>query len=98
MPGSWNDMAEIRRKQIEAGLDLTFSAVFLPYYLQIVYSFRPRRVAEIGCGTGHLSLALIPHVKSLIALEPSRGMYDVAKNVLAATRATLINCRIEDFT
>lgn len=94
----WDKIAKIRRRQIESGIDLTFSRIFVPYYVTIVASCRPKRLLEIGCGTGHLSQALYRGISTVVALEPSTSMYREAKQVLKGTTVELLNLRVQDYT
>ena len=41
-------------------------------------------VLDIGCGTGLLSLALQPHVRSITAIDSSQGMLDVLDKKIGA--------------
>lgn len=82
MPNRWNGAAFTRKKQIEEGLDITFSKVFIPYYVGKMAEYKPHNVLEVGCGTGHMALELSQYCRNFMALEPSRGMYAVAKEVL----------------
>jgi SAM-dependent methyltransferase len=97
MPKRWDDNAEIRKRQIESGKDLTFSQVFIPYYLQLVKKRRPVSLLEVGCGTGHLSAALCSHVSTAVAIEPSDGMHGVATTVLQKTNVQLHHLRAEEY-
>ena len=54
MPNRWCDSAELRRSQIESGLDLTFNEVFKPIFVEKISSLNPARILEVGAGTGHL--------------------------------------------
>ena len=83
MAEGWDHFAELRQHQIETGLDLTFSKVFVPLYEELLSEYKPVRVLEIGAGTGHLAKTLHTHTSLYTALEPSRGMYSVSMNVLA---------------
>ncbi|WP_180114680.1 MULTISPECIES: bifunctional 2-polyprenyl-6-hydroxyphenol methylase/3-demethylubiquinol 3-O-methyltransferase UbiG [unclassified Acinetobacter] len=85
---SWCDLSEIRKFQIESNKDLTFSKVFVPKYLEKLSNFNEKKIIEIGCGTGHLAKELTNLIKfeHYIALEPSLGMYEKAKD-------TLKNCK-----
>lgn len=94
----WDKIAKIRRRQIESGIDLTFSRIFVPYYVNLVASCRPKRLLEIGCGTGHLSQALYRGISTAIALEPSKSMYREAKQVLKGTTVELLNLGVQDYT
>jgi 2-polyprenyl-3-methyl-5-hydroxy-6-metoxy-1,4-benzoquinol methylase len=42
-------------------------------------------VLDFGCGTGLISLALQPFVRSVTGMDSSRGMLDVFQNKIAAT-------------
>ena len=53
MPNRWSKSARIRKMQIEAGLDLTFCNVFLPFYLENIASCPNATLLEVGAGTGH---------------------------------------------
>lgn len=97
MPERWDNAAELRKEQIESGLDLTFSKVFLPYYLSLAKELRPSSLLEVGCGTGHLSSELSSHISKVVSLEPSPGMHAVASGILDDTRVQLINKRVQDF-
>lgn len=92
MPHRWCASAEIRRKQIESGVDLTFVEVFKPLFVKWVCDLQPSRAIEIGAGTGHLSQALVSAGFPITAIEPSPGMYEIACDVLAGTDVQLVNC------
>lgn len=97
MPNRWDDFASIRQVQIESGKDLTFSEVFLPYYVDLVADLRPESLIEVGCGTGHLSAYLSNHVNTTVAIEPSAGMYAVAEQVVKRSDVQLFRLRAEDY-
>jgi SAM-dependent methyltransferase len=97
MPDRWNRIAATRRRQIEAGLDLTFTRLFVPYYEDLVRRLRPSSLLEVGCGTGHLVSVLSNHIDHVVALEPSRGMREVARQVLHGTSVQLEPVAVEDF-
>lgn len=92
MPHRWCESANLRRDQIESGLDLTFVEVFQPQFAQWVAELGPERVIEIGAGTGHLAKSLEESAFSITAIEPSPGMHSVAEDVLKGTGVSLINC------
>jgi len=97
MTHRWNDAAETRKRQIESGIDLTFSKVFVPYFQRKISELKPKRVLEIGGGTGHLAAVLSSAVEHYVMIEPSPGMFAVATHVLLATDVELHNCTIEVF-
>lgn len=92
MPHRWCNSAQIRREQIESGADLTFNEVFKPLLVSQIKSLSPSNVLEVGAGTGHISKELSELGFSVTAIEPSTGMYGVAKDVLSLTDVRLLNC------
>lgn len=92
MPHRWCNSAQIRREQIESGADLTFNEVFKPLLVSRIKSLSPGNVLEVGAGTGHISNELFKLGFSVTAIEPSAGMYEVAKDVLSLTDVRLLNC------
>jgi SAM-dependent methyltransferase len=92
MPNRWCNSAQLRRDQIESGADLTFNEVFKPLIVNRINNLSPSCVLEVGAGTGHISRELFNLGLSVTAIEPSIGMYEVAKDVLALTDVRLINC------
>lgn len=92
MPHRWCNSAKIRREQIESGVDLTFNEVFKPLMVNRVSNLSPKKILEVGAGTGHLSKELSSLGFSVTAIEPSLGMYHVAQEVLEKTSVKLINC------
>ena len=87
MPERWGNYAILRRDQIESGLDLTFSKVFLPWYRTFLKLHKPRSLLEVGAGSGHLAKSLFDLVSDYVAIEPSAGMCQVAAETLHSTIA-----------
>lgn len=92
MPHRWCNSAKIRREQIESGVDLTFNEVFKPLLVNQIKNLSPSNVLEVGAGTGHISKELFDLGFFVTAIEPSAGMYEVAKDVLSLTDVRLLNC------
>jgi trans-aconitate methyltransferase len=98
MPHRWDSIAHLRRTQIESGKDLTFSLVYLPWYKKLVTRLNPSAVLEIGGGTGHLAQVLSEKVPEYHVLEPSLGMFEVAKSVLGKSTAVVVNESIQKYS
>lgn len=92
MPTRWCNSAQLRRYQIESGLDLTFNEVFKPLISARVSELRPSRVLEVGAGTGHMAKAISSLGSDVTAIEPSHGMFTVAREVLRDDNVRLLNC------
>jgi SAM-dependent methyltransferase len=97
MCSKWDSAAGLRRSQIEGGLDLTFSKVFVPAYCSMFNFLRPSSVLEVGSGTGHLALELSRLTDRYVGLEPSTGMITHAREVLEGRNVMLVHSSIENF-
>ena len=92
MPHRWCNSADVRREQIESGKDITFNEVFKPLFIKRIIALSPSHVLDVGAGTGHISKELASCGLKVTAIEPSQGMYKVAKEVLSGDNVELINC------
>lgn len=92
MPYRWCSTANLRRTQIESGIDITFNDVFKPIFVEQICNLAPKHLIEIGAGTGHLAKSLAGHGFNITAIEPSKGMFTIAQEVLANENVTLKNC------
>ena len=97
MLNAWDEISKIRKEQIESGADLTFSKVFVPYFTELVKKIKPNSLLEIGCGTGHLSMALAMHVPKVDAIEPSESMYELSCNLLKDKKVNVERCSMQEY-
>ena len=93
----WDSLSDKRSQQIESGTDITFNQFFVPYYRKTITEAKPRRLIDIGCGTGHLLLHLRELSEQLVGIEPSSGMINIAEKVLDKSGISLCQTRIQDF-
>ena len=98
MLSAWDKASDIRKEQIESGADLTFSKIFVPYFIDLVQKLKPKSILEVGCGTGHLSLALSTFVNNIDAVEPSKSMYNSAISLLKDTNVKIVRSSVQEFT
>lgn len=98
MPNRWSNNAKIRKLQIESGLDITFSKVFLPKFAELICLLKPKTVLEVGAGTGHMSYELSKFFFEITAIEPSLGMYEIAKEVLSKSDVKLLMLTISELS
>lgn len=97
MPHRWDNAGKIRKQQIENRLDITFSYIFVPIYINVIKEINPTSIIEIGAGTGHLARELVNYCNNYFAIEPSKGMLEAAREVLKNKNVELLDCKIEDF-
>ena len=98
MPRTWDNNARIRANQIDSGLDLTFSKVFVPFFRDVLGKQELKTVLEVGGGTGHLARELAALVGQYVLIEPSIGMYLVARETLESSDVELYNQTVEEFS
>ena len=53
-------------------------------------------VLDFGCGTGLLSLAILPYVRSVISVDNSQGMLDMLDAKIAAEKLPNVRTRLVD--
>lgn len=53
----------------------------------------PRQALDVGCGAGHLSFALAPHVQHIVALDPSESMLATVASAAAERRLSTVASR-----
>ncbi|MBQ3171053.1 MAG: methyltransferase [Mailhella sp.] len=92
MKNHWDDIAEIRKYQIENHKDITFSKLFLPYFINIISSHHHDSILEIGCGTGHMAKHIIECTspKVYIGIENSKKMFSISEITNSSNHATII--------
>ncbi|MCO7249505.1 methyltransferase domain-containing protein [Pseudoalteromonas sp. Ps84H-4] len=91
LKNDWKYAAEIRKNQIESGLDTTYHKIFLPKWLSIIDRLKATNALEIGAGTGHLTKEISSKVVTLDAIEPSLSMYKIASQVLIGSKVKIFN-------
>ena len=56
--------------------------------------FRGRRVLELGCGDGRLTLGTAPDAANVLAFDPDREAIEVARHALPAELAERVAYRV----
>lgn len=75
----WENNAECRYSQVLTGEDITFSDVFVPYWIGYFQELKFKEVLEIGCGPGVLSSEIAQFVDNLICVEKDKTMVRIAQ-------------------
>ncbi len=81
------------------GADPEYQEVFLNYHdlLAEIAEKASESVLEFGSGTGNLTLALVQRGKTVVAIEPSEDMREVAQEKAALKHVTFIDGDMETF-
>lgn len=67
----WDELSEIRYRQILSGIDVTYTNVLIPNVLKLLPNGPSRLVVDAGCGVGILTKELIKHFPNVIGIDPS---------------------------
>lgn len=97
MEQGWNSAANVRKVQIEKGIDLTFTKVFVPYFKSFVIKARPKYILEIGSGTGHMAKEIQSYCEYYEGIEPAEEMVNVSNLILSQTKVQILNCSIDEY-
>lgn len=95
----WKNNAYLRYKQVLEGKDITFSNVFVPYWITYFKQVFLKDVLEIGCGPGVLSSIIAEFVNTLTCIEKDKSMARIAKwHNKKIPNVNIVNKDIENFT
>src|SRR5215470_9582966 len=76
----WDKLAPVRFDQISSGKDITYKHVLCPQIVLLADPLGERRVLDVGCGVGFLSVAVAEKAKSGIAIDPRPGSIEAARS------------------
>lgn len=81
----WDELAPVRRDQIQSGKDLSFTHVLLPCIKELTETADWTSVLDVGCGTGTLAKEVYNRVEDyLVGVDISSVSLDVARSQLEA--------------
>jgi SAM-dependent methyltransferase len=81
LTAEWNDLAADRRRQLDGGVDVSFSHVVVPAALRLLRGKRSKLLLDIGSGTGHFAALASSYAERLIGIEPSVTSVNIAREV-----------------
>ena len=82
----WDEIAQVRYRQIASGKDLSFSHVLLPTIRTLVEGSNLERVLDVGCGTGQLTNELAAMSGTIAAVDTSTYSIEIAQRTCANSR------------
>ena len=82
----WDEIAQVRYRQIASGKDLSFSHVLLPTIRSLVEGINLESVLDVGCGTGHLTNELAAMSGTIAAVDISAYSIQIAQRTCANSR------------
>lgn len=94
----WDNVAQLRAKQVEGGEDLSYHYVLLPYILKFCKQVSPNTVLDVGCGTGFLTERISEIASTVVAVDLSGESLRVARNRLGSdVCVTFVQSSIEEY-
>ncbi|SRR6266568_5690189 len=75
--------------------DTERAQIFTKYFSLIDWSTKPRKVLDMGCGSGRWDVLVAPLVGELVAADASPKALEVAKRNVRATNLSFVECTPE---
>lgn len=95
----WDNIASLRVKQIQEGIDISFAHVLRPCIIDLASGCNFDNVIDVGCGGGFLSEELAKISSKIVAVDVSEQNISLAHQRLSLlSNITLINSSIEDYS
>src|SRR5580692_4178123 len=66
--------------------------LFAKYFSLIYWSKKPKRVLDMGCGSGRWDVLVAPLVAELVAADASREALEIAKGNVPASNVSFVEC------
>lgn len=82
MTTQWDNNAAKRHEQIMEGLDFSFDNVLSPTFINILKGIKnigPKKVLDVGCGSGILAFRLSKYTGNIVGIDPSKKSIEIAK-------------------
>jgi len=96
--GEWDQIAELRSRQIREGRDISYSNVLVPTLMELIESRNSTRTLDVGCGCGHLTELLAKVSSRVVGLDISRTSIALAKVYCSDLKnVELVHSSIEDY-
>ncbi|HEM3488538.1 TPA: methyltransferase domain-containing protein [Streptococcus suis] len=96
----WDNIAIIRKNQIESKKDTSFHKILLPNILKElnkIDNLSEKKLIDLGCGSGYLTNYLSLSVKNTVGIDISVKNIELAKEKYSKNNLRFYNFAIEDF-
>lgn len=74
----WDSNARARHQQIVAGADISYTRILVPTILELLGDTQGKTILDAGCGSGTLTALLAQKAKSVIGVDQSPSMIEIA--------------------
>lgn len=93
----WDCLCNKRHELIEAGRDISLSAVTAPCILDAISMESPSNVLDVGCGTGYVTNLIAERVCPCVGIDASSKSIEVAKESYSSSKLWFYNSTIASF-
>ncbi|UCD13712.1 MAG: class I SAM-dependent methyltransferase [Thermoplasmatales archaeon] len=94
----WDTNAIIRHNQIKSGMDISYHKILIPSIIKALGNIKNKKGLDVGCGTGKITRILAKKTKTMIGVDLSKEMIDIAeKESLNVPNISFIKTSIESF-
>lgn len=88
----WDDISEVRWRQIESGSDHSATKVLAPAVLRLLK--RTSSVLDVGCGTGWLTARMARQAQMLVGIDISGESINLARRKVENRKISFINASV----
>lgn len=94
----WDELAQVRHNQIVSGIDLSFEHILKPLLVDMIGSRHLKRVLDLGCGTGELTVFLGSLHEAVTGVDMASGSIELARTTHpAVSNVKFIAESVEEF-
>lgn len=95
--GEWDALCEVRQNAIDKGADVSLLSVTMPCIMAHVLEELPKRVLDIGCGTGYMVGQIAKYVDFCCGIDMSSCSVALAKERYSASNISFVNAHLNDY-
>lgn len=94
----WDNICDSRQQVIESGKDISLCYVTAPCILNKLSKLAPKRVLDVGCGTGYIASLIAKQVGTCWGIDMSEKSIAIAKKAYPVDTLHFLNTSIADYT
>ena len=93
----WDNICTNRQAVIESGKDISLRCVTAPCILKKISELSPRRVLDIGCGTGYIASLIAKQAGACWGIDISENSIAIAKRTYNLGNLHFLNTAVADY-
>lgn len=93
----WDSICEVRNRTIMQKKDVSLLYVTSPCIINNIKNDLPKKIIDVGCGTGYLTNQIAELVDICYGIDISKKSIEIAKSQYQKNNLTFIHANINDF-